>query len=123
MDKMALAEYMKFPYKLEIVADPTEGGYVASYPELPGCVTCADTIEDLILHAKDAKKAWLEAAMEEGITIPQPTKDDEYSGQFKLRLPKSLHRSLAEQSKQEGISMNQYCVYLLAQNNALHSKV
>ena len=123
MDKMALAEYMKLPYKLEIVADPTEGGYVASYPELPGCVTCADTIEELILHAKDAKKAWLEAAMEEGITIPQPAKDDEYSGQFKLRLPKSLHRSLAEQSKQEGISMNQYCVYLLAQNNALHSKV
>lgn len=123
MDKMALAEYMKLPYKLEIVADPTEGGYVASYPELPGCVTCADTIEDLILHAKDAKKAWLEAAMEEGITIPQPTKDDKYSGQFKLRLPKSLHRLLAEQSKQEGISMNQYCVYLLAQNNALHSKV
>lgn len=123
MDKMALAEYMKLPYKLEIVADPTEGGYVASYPELLGCVTCADTIEELILHAKDAKKAWLEAAMEEGITIPQPAKDDEYSGQFKLRLPKSLHRSLAEQSKQEGISMNQYCVYLLAQNNALHSKV
>lgn len=123
MDKMALAEYMKLPYKLEIVADPTEGGYVASYPELPGCVTCADTIEELILHAKDAKKAWLEAAMEEGITIPQPAKDDEYSGQFKLRLPKSLHRSLAEQSKQEGISMNQYCVYLLAQNNVLHSKV
>ena len=52
--------------------------------------------------------------------IPEPASDEEYSGQFKLRIPKSLHRQLALQSKKEGISMNQYCLYLLSQNNALH---
>ena len=31
--------YMGLPYKLEIVPDSTEGGYVASYPELRGCIT------------------------------------------------------------------------------------
>ena len=40
------------------------------------------------------------------------------SGQFKLRLPRSLHRQLALQSKREGVSMNQFCVLLLSQNNA-----
>ena len=35
-------------------------------------------------------------------------------------MPKSLDRSLAEQSHKEGISMNQYCVYLLAQNNTMY---
>lgn len=40
-----------------------------------------------------------------------------YSGQFKLRLPKSLHRQLAEHSRREGVSINQYCVYLLAKND------
>ncbi|NSX27972.1 toxin-antitoxin system HicB family antitoxin [Gardnerella vaginalis] len=44
---------------------------------------------------------------------------NDYSGQFKLRLPKELHRQLSEQSQAEGISMNQYCVYLLSQNNAI----
>lgn len=44
---------------------------------------------------------------------------EKYSGQFKLRMPKSLHKSLAEHSKKEGISMNQYCVYLLSKNDAL----
>nr|WP_242953521.1 toxin-antitoxin system HicB family antitoxin [Enterocloster citroniae] len=39
---------------------------------------------------------------------------EKYSGQFKLRLPKSLHRQLTQHSKREGVSMNQYCVYLLA---------
>ncbi len=43
---------------------------------------------------------------------------ENYSGQFKLRIPKSLHRSLAERARQEGISMNQYCVYLLSRNDA-----
>ncbi|MFA6663841.1 MAG: toxin-antitoxin system HicB family antitoxin, partial [Lachnospiraceae bacterium] len=33
--------------------------------------------------------------------------------------PKSLHRSLSEHSKEEGISMNQYCVYLLSRNDTL----
>ncbi|MBQ1826683.1 MAG: toxin-antitoxin system HicB family antitoxin, partial [Erysipelotrichaceae bacterium] len=37
-------------------------------------------------------------------------------GQFKLRIPKTLHKRLADQAKLEGISMNQYCVYLLSKN-------
>ena len=60
--------------------------------------------------------------MEDGIEIPYPDNAENYSGQFKLRLPKSLHKQLAENAKRDGISMNQYCVYLLAQNNALHSR-
>lgn len=68
------------------------------------------------------KKAWLEAALEEGIEIHEPDSLEEYSGQFKLRLPRSLHRSLAEHSQREGISMNQYCVYLLAKNDAMYVK-
>ena len=68
------------------------------------------------------KKTWLEAALEEGIEIHEPDSLEEYSGQFKLRLPRSLHRSLAEHSQREGISMNQYCVYLLAKNDAMYVK-
>ena len=74
-----------------------------------------------LMYAIDAKKEWLSAAIEDGIDIPCPEPADHYSGQFKLRLPKSLHKQLAEDAKRDGISMNQYCVYLLAQNNALHS--
>lgn len=55
------------------------------------------------------------------MTIQEPDSLEKYSGQFKLRMPRSLHRALAEHSQQEGISMNQYCVYLLAKNDALHA--
>lgn len=116
-----LNDYMKIPYKLEIIPDTDEGGFIASYPDLTGCISCGDTVESAAANALDAKKAWLEAAIEDGIDIREPDSSESYSGQFKLRLPKSLHKQLAEDAKRDGISMNQYCIYLLSQNNALHA--
>ena len=109
--------YMNLPYKMVIIPDDEEGGFTAKFPDLPGCLTCAETLEDLITNAMDAKKAWFTAAIEDGYAISEPEKDDdliEYSGQFKLRMPRSLHRSLSLHAKEEGISMNQYCNYLLS---------
>ena len=73
-----LDDYMQISYRMEIVEDKQEGGFVVSFPELPGCITCGETIESAIANALDAKK--------------------------------------------EGISMNQYCVYLLSRNDAMHMK-
>ena len=109
-------EYMKLPYRMEIIPDPDEGGYVISYPDLPGCLSIADTMAEALKKGEDAKKAWLEAAIEDHVEIRMPSQLEAYSGQFKLRIPKSLHRQLAEQAKAESISMNQYCVYLLSKN-------
>ena len=113
-----IEEYMRLPYRMEIIPDTVEGGFAVRFPELPGCLTCGDTLEEAVRNAADCKKEWLIAAMEEGITIPEPVSEEEYSGQFKLRIPKSLHKSLAEHSKAEGISMNQYWIYLLTKNDA-----
>lgn len=115
-----LEYYMSLPYRLEIIPDEAEGGYVASYPELRGCLTVGDTAESAAANAEDAKREWLAAAIEDGYEIPEP--QDEYSGQFKLRIPKSLHRDLALHAKREGISMNQYCLYLLAKNDTEYGK-
>ena len=114
--------YMENFYRIEIIEDKEEGGFVVSYPELPGCISCGETVESALEKAKDAKKEWIRAALEDGIEIQEPDSLENYSGQFKLRIPRSLHRSLAEHSQREGISMNQYCVYLLAKNDAIYSK-
>lgn len=114
-----LEEYMRLPYRMEIIPDTIEGGFAVRFPELPGCLTCADTMEEAVRNAEDCKREWLTAAIEDGTPIPEPMTDEDYSGQFKLRIPKSLHKSLAEHSKAEGISMNQYCLYLLTKNDAV----
>jgi len=118
--KKTIDYYISLPYRLEIIPDTLEGGYGARYPELPGCITTAESLDEIIANAEDAKRVWLEAALATGNDIPEPISDDltEYSGQFKLRLPKSLHKALSQHAKEEGISMNQYCMYLLARNDA-----
>ena len=116
-----LDDYMRLPYRMELVVD-AEGGYVVSFPELKGCFTSGETAEQAIANAEDAKREWIAAALEEGYPVPEPEHDENYSGQFKLRIPKSLHRYLAEQSRREGISMNQYCLYLLSKNSALSNR-
>ena len=116
--------YMNLPYRLELIPDIDEGGYAARYPDLPGCITCSDTMEGALANILDAKRAWLEAAIQDGIQIAEPVIDtdlSQYSGQFKLRMPRSLHRSLSIHAKQEGISMNQYCLYLLSKNDTVMS--
>ena len=118
-----LNDYMAMSYRMEIVEDKDEGGFVVSYPDLPGCIACGETVESAVANALDAKKAWIEAALEDGVEIHEPDSLEDYSGQFKLRIPRSLHRSLAEHSQREGISMNQYCVYLLSRNDAVFSKI
>jgi len=67
-----LNDYLERSYKMEVVKDPYEGGYVVSFPELPGCITCGETIETAIANAEDAKKEWLNAALEEGMEIQEP---------------------------------------------------
>ena len=116
-----LNDYMAMSYRMEIVEDKDEGGFVVSYPDLPGCITCGETIESAVTNALAAKRTWLEAALEEGIEIHEPNSLDDYSGQFKLRIPRSLHRALAEHSQREGVSMNQYCVYLLSKYDTMYS--
>ena len=49
----SLEYYMNLPYKLEIVPDLDEGGYVARYPELPGCITVGNCVEHVVSNAID----------------------------------------------------------------------
>ncbi len=114
--KNDLNYYLNLPYRLSIVPDLEEGGYAASYPELPGCVTCAETIEEAVSLALDAKTSWLTVAFNNGDDIPEPDSLNKYSGQFKLRIPRTLHRDLAIRAREEGVSMNQYCATVLAKH-------
>jgi len=61
-------------------------------------------------------EAWLTTALDRGITIPEP---ESYSGKFVLRVPKSLHRKLSENARRENLSLNQFLIYLLTEQNTI----
>jgi hypothetical protein len=58
--------------------------------------------------------AWLEVALEDGDSIPEPRPDEAYSGKFVVRVPKSLRRQLVENAEQEEVSLNQFINFALA---------
>src|SRR5437867_2527475 len=68
--------------------------------------------------AEEARQLWIRTAYDHGHEIPLPSQPDEYSGKFNPRLPRSLHRSLAEAAEREGVSLNQYVVSLLSRQDA-----
>ena len=109
--------YLKLPYTIQLHPSP-EGGYAVEVVELPGCISQGDTVEEALEMIEDAKKAWIGVALEDQDPIPQPGSGD-YSGKFLLRIPKSLHRNLAERAGREGISLNQYVLYQLSRNRDL----
>lgn len=59
--KRSIDDNMKLSYKMEIIPDTEEGGYVVSFPDLPGCLAQGDTIEEAIYNAEDAKREWFAA--------------------------------------------------------------
>lgn len=119
--RQTLDEYLAREYPFHVIAS-RDGGYVIVYPDLPGCITQADTVEELPELAEEARRLWIEAEYEDGRDIPSPSYPEEHSGKFVVRLPKSLHRRLAEEAEQQGVSLNQHVVDLLSRGDA-HSRV
>lgn len=114
----SLDDYFALRYPFNVIADPDEG-YVVTFPDLPGCMTQVEELDDLPQMAEDARRGWLEAAYHQGdLAIPLPSHPEEYSGKFNVRLPRSLHRKLVEAAEREGVSLNSYVVGLLARGDA-----
>lgn len=105
-------------YPLEVFWSDDDGGYIAIAPDLPGCSAWGETEAEALAEIHHAIDAWLEAAKSAGNPIPLPTVPGGTSGKFLMRVPKRLHADLARAAKREGVSLNQYVLYLLAGKHA-----
>lgn len=118
----SLQEALATPYPFQVLADADDGGYVVIFPDLPGCMTQVETLDELPAMVEEARTLWIETAVANGMEIPRPGGASEYSGRFNLRLPKSLHRQLADGAAIDGVSLNQFVVMLLARDmGAIHA--
>jgi predicted RNase H-like HicB family nuclease len=114
-DKPSLEYYLNLQYPVTLYPD-LEGGYVAQIKDLPGCLSQGETLEEAMTNINEARELWIETVYEVGDEIPLPSTDETYSGKLLVRMPKSLHRCLVEKAEVEGVSLNQYIVYLLAKS-------
>ncbi len=108
---------LEYPITLRPLAKDEGGGWLAEFPDLPGCMADGATPEETMREAADAARSWIKTAKAHGDPIPTPThaSRSSYSGRWVLRTPKSLHKRLSECAKAEGVSLNALAVTLLAQ--------
>lgn len=102
--------YLDYKIEIQKLSDDEGGGFLAIIPELPGCMSDGETYEKALANAKDAISCWIDTARELGREIPNPKlheSTEKFSGKLTLRLPKYLHRKLAERAKEEDCSINQ----------------
>ena len=112
-----IEKYLSLPYTIEVIKDIGENDVVvwfAQVKELPGCMTEVDTFSEVQDMIADAMRVWIEAAMEDGEAIPEPKREEEYSGKFVTRVPPSLHRAVVTAAEEESVSLNLWVATQLA---------
>ncbi len=105
----------RYPVQLRPLSEEEGGGWLAEVPDLPGCISDGDTAEEAAADVRGAVESWIEAAEELGRPVPAPRADERFSGKWVIRMPRSLHRRLAERASHEGVSLNTLATTLLAE--------
>ena len=101
-------------YSFRVFWSEEDDAFIASCPEFPGISGIGDTAEEAVAEAKQALELAIETYRDEGWPLPDPTILDSHSGQFRVRVPRSLHAMLAEGAEVEGVSLNSYVISLLS---------
>lgn len=106
---------LKYRMNISAVSEEDGGGFFIRFPELPGCSTGGETVDEAIQKAKDAVESWIEAAREMNLPIPEPKfyDNNEPSGKFTARIPKQLHKELISAAEEQGSSINQLVLYYI----------
>lgn len=119
-------EYLKEPYARVLTPDEESGGYTAEILEFPGCVTEGDTADEALRNLEAAAEGWIEATLNAGKDIPEPSLPQGYGGRIALRLPRSLHRRAMQLAERDGTSLNQFLVTAIAESvgaNTLYAQM
>jgi len=106
-----------YAHVVETLTEEDGGGYLITFPDLPGCMSDSETETEAVLNARDAFSAWMSARAHIGKPIPKPTRHGESAEPVRLkqRLPRSLHANLVARAKAEGTSLNTLVTILLAE--------
>ena len=109
-----MIDHTLYPVEVRPLSQQEGGGWLATFPDLPGCMGDGETPQDAISDGYLAAQAWLGVAQECGDLIPSPGAGGE-SGRFVARVPKSLHTRIVARAAQEGVSMNTLLVSILTE--------
>jgi antitoxin HicB len=86
------------------------GGYLAEFPDLPGCMADGATPEEALMESQGALKSYLASIKKHGDKLPTPAESV-----WRQRAPKSLHHRLQIEAEREGVSFNTLVISMLSE--------
>ena len=101
-------------YTYRVTWSPEDGEHVGLCAELPSLSWLAATPQAALEGIRSLCAEVVSEMRAGGEEAPSPLAERNYSGQFKVRIPPQLHRALALEAAEEGISLNRLASAKLA---------
>lgn len=111
----------EYPFTIRELKPDDGGGFLIEFPDLPGCMSDGETVEEAMANGVDAVQCWISAAKEKGREIPEAGDTENQSGKWVQRVPRSLHARLTRRAKREHVSLNTLVVSILAESVGFRS--
>jgi antitoxin HicB len=119
--KKNLKYYLSLPYTAVLRPDE-DGDIVAQVAELPGCSEHGKNPQKALENLEAAKRLWITESLKAHLPIPEPEPPEQLpSGKWVQRVPRTLHKRLAEAAQREDVSLNQLVTSMLAEALAVKS--
>ena len=93
-------------YTYRVTWSEEDEEYVGLCAEFPSLSWLADTPEAALKGIRKVVQEVVEDMEESGESIPEPLASKHYSGKFMVRVPPEVHRRLAIQAAEAGVSLN-----------------
>jgi len=101
-------------YTYRVTWSPEDGEHVGLCVEFPSLSWLATTPEEALAGIRRLATEAVADMQASGEPIPQPLAEKHYSGEFRVRIPPQVHRALAMQAAEEGVSLNRLASAKLA---------
>ena len=101
-------------YTYRVTWSPEDNKHVGLCVELPSLSWLATTPEEALTGIRQLIAEVIKDMQSNGEVIPEPLSEKHYSGEFRVRIPSEIHRTLAMQAAEQGISLNRLASAKLA---------
>ena len=102
----------RYQFTVRPLSKEEGGGYLVEYPDIPGCMSDGETIQEAVANGREALRDCIDVFSESGRKIPKPSIE---AAQWRQRVPRTLYAKLTKQAENEGVSINSFVTAIIAE--------
>lgn len=102
-------------YTYRVSWSDEDGEYVGACAEFPSLSWLDSSPERALLGIRKVVSRCVQDMKRSGEPLPEPLSAKSFSGRFMVRVPPQLHRQLATEAAESGVSLNRLVAHKLAQ--------